>query len=369
MGFFMPIPDLDFMRRALTLAERGRGSTSPNPMVGAVVVKNGRIVGEGYHRAPGTDHAEIVALKRAGKAARGAVLYVTLEPCCHTGRTGPCTDAVIAYGIKAVFAAVKDPNPAVDGRGIKALRKAGITVRTGLLREQATLLNDKYFGYHRNGRPFVILKTAQTLDGRIATVSGDSRWITSAASRRFAHRLRAEVDAVAVGMGTVRSDNPALTVRHVRGQAPYRIILSQSLRFPPSCRLLTDNKDYRTIVAGGEKAIERFSRTKKGRNLILWGIRLDRQGMPQIRDFLNKAADFGLQSILVEGGSTLATAFLKAGFVDKCIVITAPILCGHGVAAVGDLGTKKLGDAIGFEHGSFEASGIDNVFIGYPKRS
>lgn len=369
MGFFMSTPSLDFMQRALVLAEKGRGSTSPNPMVGAVVVRNGRVIGEGFHLAPGADHAEIAALRKAGKAASGATLYVTLEPCCHTGRTGPCTDAVIAYGIKTVFAAVKDPNPAVNGRGIRILRKAGITVSTGLMREQATLLNDKYFGYHRHRRPFVILKTAQTLDGRIATASGDSRWITSAASRRFAHRLRAEVDAVAVGMGTVRSDNPALTVRHVKGRNPYRIVLSRSLKFPPACRLLTDNKDYRTIIAGGEDAIERFSRTKKGRNLILWGVRLNRQGMPQIRDFLDKAADFGLQSILLEGGGTLATAFLKAGLVDKYVLITAPILCGQGVAAVGDLNIKKLGDAIRFEHGSFETCGIDNIFIGYPQRS
>ena len=365
----MSTSNLDFMRRALILAEKGRGSTSPNPMVGAVVVRNGRVIGEGYHRAPGTDHAEIVALKKAGQAASGAALYVTLEPCCHTGRTGPCTDAVIESGIKTVFAAVKDPNPAVNGRGIRILRKAGLTVSTGLLKEQAALLNDKYFGYYRNRRPFVILKTAQTLDGRIATASGDSRWITSATSRRLAHRLRAEVDAVVVGMGTVRTDNPVLTVRHVKGRDPYRIVLSRSLKFPPACRLLTDNKDFRTIIVGGEEAIERFSRTRKGRNLILWRVKLDRQGLPQIRDFLDKAADFGLQSVLVEGGGTLATAFLKAGLVDKYVVITAPILCGQGGAAVGDLNIKKLGDAIRFEHASFEASGVDNVFIGYPARS
>jgi diaminohydroxyphosphoribosylaminopyrimidine deaminase/5-amino-6-(5-phosphoribosylamino)uracil reductase len=370
-GFFMvKTVDAAYMRRALSLAEKGRGKTSPNPMVGAVIVKKGEIVGEGYHRCVGKEHAERVAIKKAGSKAKGATLFVNLEPCCHTGRTGPCTEAIINAGIGKVIFSVRDPDPRVNGKGARILKKAGVTVKSGLLKKEALQLNESYFGYHKNKRPFVILKMAQTLDGRIATTTGESRWISGPQSLKLAHRLRAEVDAVVVGMGTVRKDNPALTVRLVKGKNPYRVVLSQSLNFPRKCLLLDNNSDYKTIIATNGEEIERFSRTKRGRrNLIYWSLRTDSDGLLDLHDFVTKAEEFGFHSLLVEGGGAIATSFLKIGLVDKYIIVMAPFVLGNGISAVGDLRARKLADAISFEHYFFQASGTDNVFVGYPKRT
>lgn len=359
-----------YMQRALSLAEKGRGKTSPNPMVGAVIVKAREIVGEGYHRCVGKDHAELAAIKKAGRKAQGATLFVNLEPCCHTGRTGPCTDAIIKAKIKRVVYSLKDPNPQVNGKGARILKRAGVIVESGLLKREALLLNDSYLGYHKNKRPFVILKTAQTLDGRIATVTGDSNWISGPQSLKLAHRLRAEVDAVVVGMGTVREDNPALTVRLAKGKNPYRIVLSGSLDFPLRCQLLDNNSDYKTIVASTAKAIEKFSRTKRGRySLIYWNLRTDDDGLLDLHDFVTKADDFGLRSLLVEGGGKVATSFLRAGLVDKYVIVIAPIVLGSGISAVGEINAGRLTDAISFDRYSFQKSGTDNLFIGYPKKT
>jgi diaminohydroxyphosphoribosylaminopyrimidine deaminase/5-amino-6-(5-phosphoribosylamino)uracil reductase len=364
------VDDAFYMQRVLTLAEKGRGKTSPNPMVGAVIVKNGNIVGEGYHRAVGQDHAEVVALKKAQQKARGATLFVNLEPCCHTGLTSPCTEAIVKAGIKKVIYAVTDPDPRVSGKGARLLKQAGVTVENGLLKKEALLLNEYYFGYHRNKRPFIILKIAQTLDGKIATVSGDSKWISSPQSLKMAHRLRAEVDAVVVGMGTVIKDDPALTVRLVKGKNPYRIILSGSLDFPSKCRLLDNNGDYRTIIAATDKAIERFSKTKRGKKhgLIYWNLDSDAKGQVNLHDFVDKANEFGLRSILVEGGGRLISSFLKEGLVDKYVIVIAPLVLGDGLSAVDRIRPRALSDAISFERYTFQRSGADNVFIGYPRR-
>lgn len=360
--------DRKFMQRALELAQRGRGKTSPNPMVGAVIVKNNRIIGEGYHRRLGADHAEAVALTRAGKAASNTTIYVTLEPCCHTGHTGPCVEALIGAGIKRVVYAIKDPDPRVNGKGARLLRKAGITVKSGILAKEAARLNETYIGYHRNKRPFVFLKMAQTLDGRIATSTGDSKWITSLPARRFAHRLRSEVDAVVVGMGTVKADNPALTVRHVKGNNPYRVVVTTSLGFPTSCHLLENNGDCKTIVATTQKMIDSLARRRKGKELTYWSIRQDRHGKLDLADFLDKAAAFGFRSLLIEGGSSLATSVIKAGLVDKFILITAPKIIGEGKNSIGDLGIKKIVNAIDLEQVSYETCGHDMIVTGYPKR-
>ena len=287
--------DKVYMERVLSLAEKGRLTTSPNPMVGAVIVRNGRIVGEGYHRAPGLPHAEKNAIEKAAGRTRGATMYVNIEPCCHIGRTGPCSEAILKSGLKRVVYALKDPDPRVNGRGVSILRRAGLEVECGPLRKKARLQNDRYFGFHRNGRPFTILKMAQTLDGRIAAADGSSRWISSRQSRTFAHRLRAEVDAVIVGMGTVRADNPALTVRNVKGGNPYRIVMSRSLSFPSHCRLLNENADYKTIIATTGAAAERFARKARGRNLIYWELKTDRRKQLDPADLLSKAAGFGIQ--------------------------------------------------------------------------
>ncbi|MFH1373174.1 MAG: bifunctional diaminohydroxyphosphoribosylaminopyrimidine deaminase/5-amino-6-(5-phosphoribosylamino)uracil reductase RibD [bacterium] len=359
-----------YMRRALSLAQRGKGRTSPNPTVGAVVVRRGVIVGEGYHRGPGRDHAERVALRKAGAKAQGGTLYVNLEPCCHTGRTGPCTETIVQAGIFRVVYSVRDSDRRVMGKGARQLQRAGVRVERGLLKQAAVALNEGYFHYHRYGRPLVILKMAQTLDGRIATVGGDSKWISGKESLRLAHRLRAEADAVMVGMGTVRNDNPALTVRRVRGENPYRIILSASLRFPRRCGLLDDIDDGKTIVAANRRLLQKSAITNRCRraNLIWWGLSADRNGLVDLHELLAHCGEFGMRSLLVEGGNRLATSFLKAGLVDKCVLITAPIVVGDGISAVGDMGVKKLAEAVAFERCSFEKCGRDYVFVGYPKR-
>ncbi len=213
------------MKMALALAWKGQGKTSPNPMVGAVVVKSGEVVGRGYHHKAGQAHAEVLALRNAAERARGATLYVNLEPCCHFGRTRPCTDAIIEAGIKRVVYSIKDPNPVVNGCGARKLRAAGMEVTSGVGEKEATHLNEIYLKFISTGCPFVILKTAQSLDGRIATITGDSKWISGPEALKFAHRLRAECDAVAIGAGTVKADNPQLTVRLVKGRNPYRIII------------------------------------------------------------------------------------------------------------------------------------------------
>ena len=357
-----------YMARALELAEKGRGKTSPNPMVGAVLVKNGRVVSEGYHRQVGAEHAEIMALKKAGPKAAGATLYVSLEPCCHRGRTGPCTDAIIDAGIARVVYAAKDPNPLVNGKGAARLRRAGLKVDKGLLGDRARQLNEAYLSYHQKGRPFVVVKTAQTIDGRIATSTGDSQWISGSEALKYGHRIRAEVDAVVVGMGTVRTDNPSLTVRHVRGRNPYRIVVSSSLRFPKHCHLLDNNTDRKTIVATSAESAERFSRRRRKGDLIYWELKTSRDGLIDLNDFMKKADEFGFRSLLVEGGRSLSTAFLKHNLVDKYITIISPKLIGDGINAVGDLGIRRLSRAMELERSSCERVGRDIIVTGYPAK-
>lgn len=352
-----------YLRLAIDLAEKGRGRTSPNPLVGAVIVSNGQIVGRGYHKKAGSAHAEINAIIDAGSDTRGATLYVNLEPCCHYGRTRPCTTEIIKAGIREVVFSLKDPNPAVRGKGAAQLRKAGVKVRSGLLRKEAEKLNEVYLKYIRTGLPFVVLKTAQTLDGRIATSTGDSRWITGVKARKIAHRLRAECDAVAVGAATVRADNPQLTVRLVKGRNPYRIILSRNLNFPRSINLFRNNQDSRTIVATTERSADRL----RMKNVIVWKVKENRDGLsPQ--DFLKKAAQFGITSLLVEGGSALATSFLSAGLIDKHYVFISPRVIGLGVDTIGNLGLKKMADAIVYNNLTLDRSCLpDLLLIGYPE--
>jgi diaminohydroxyphosphoribosylaminopyrimidine deaminase/5-amino-6-(5-phosphoribosylamino)uracil reductase len=309
-----------------------------------------------------------VALRRAGADTAGASIYITLEPCCHTGKTGPCTQVIIDSGIKRVICATRDPDPRVNGRGVACLRRAGILVKTGLLRKAATRLNEVHFGYWRNKRPFVTLKLAQTLDGRIATVTADSRWISGKESRRYVHVLRSEVDAVVVGMGTVKADNPTLAVQLVNGSNPYRIVLSRSLAFPRGCRLLADNADQKTVIASTAEAIERFSGGRKGRSLTYWAVRPGREGLLSVEDFMKKAAAFGLRSLLVEGGAGLATSFIRAGMIDKYVFVMAPKVMGEGLNGVGDLRVRSLAGVLQFDDCSFEPCGSDIIFTGYPRR-
>ncbi len=357
--------DKKFLQLALGLAEKGRGRTSPNPLVGAVVVKNSGIVGQGYHKKAGSAHAEVLALTAAGRKAANATLYVNLEPCCHYGRTHPCTGEIIKAGIKRVVFCIKDPNPLVAGKGAIQLRKAGISVTSGILKNEAQRLNEVYLKYIKTDRPFVTLKTAQTLDGRIATTDGNSKWITGVKARKLAHQLRAENDAVAVGSGTVRTDDPQLTVRSVRGENPYRIIVSRQANFSSSLNLFRNNDDARTILATTEKSSNKI----KSKNLIVWTIRENKDGL-SLDDLLDKAGQFGITSLLVEGGGTLATSFIKAGLVDKHYLGIAPKIVGNGISSVGELNIRTISQAIMFKDFEYdcETYAPDVLFIGYPER-
>ena len=356
--------DEKYMKLALELADKGRGKTSPNPMVGAVIVNNRRIVGRGYHHQAGTPHAEIHALKEAGKRARGAILYVNLEPCCHHGRTKPCTTEIIKAGISEVVYSIADPNPLVNGRGRRKLREFGIRVRSGILRQDAENLNEAYFKFIKTGLPFVILKTAQSIDGRIATITGDSKWITCPAARRYAHGLRSQVDAVVVGTGTVLKDDPQLTVRLTTGKNPYRIVMSRSLNFPPQAKIVQNNTDARTIIATGRKSQYNI----KGENLIIWRLRENREGL-SLKDFLKQAAAFGITSILIEAGPRLATSFIKENLVDKHYIFMAPRMIGKGLESIGDLKIRRAARSLVYKKLSYVKNlDSDVLLIGYPEK-
>lgn len=362
------IHDLTFMSSALDLAAHGKGLTTPNPVVGAIIVQRGQVIAKGLHRKAGGKHAEIEALAKAGSKARGATLYVTLEPCCHTGRTGPCTEEIKRAGIRRVVFADNDPDPRVSGRGARAMREAGILVTRGVLAAQAKSLNEAHYHFHQTGRPFVVVKYAQSLDGRVATVTGDSKWISGPEALRFAHQLRAESCAVVVGSGTVAADNPALTVRRVKGAQPYRIVLSSSLDFPRGSRLVDTNNDFRTIIVSTNSAIKRAVRSRWARNVMFWAVESKGRGRLDIADLLCKAASFGLKSILVEGGPMLVTSFLKSGLVDKFVVIVSPSFIGNGRDSIGELGVKRISQAIPLTRVLMQPIGRDFVLTGYPVR-
>jgi diaminohydroxyphosphoribosylaminopyrimidine deaminase/5-amino-6-(5-phosphoribosylamino)uracil reductase len=292
-------PD-DFMRLALVQAEKGRGRTHPNPVVGALVVRGGRVLSRGHHQKAGLPHAEINALRRAGARARGADVYVTLEPCNHQGRTEPCTESLIAAGVRRVFFGSPDPNPHVDGHGARRLRRAGIEVHPGVLRDACDASNEAWFKFITKGLPWVVLKAAVTLDGKLATRSGDSKWISSEPSRRLVHRWRNQLDAVLVGAGTVRADDPLLTVRGVpEGRNPARVVLG---KVPPKARLLRQP---------GETILE--------------------QG--PLRAVLRRLARRGITSVLVEGGARVHGEFLQAGLWDELRLFVAPKVFGSGAPA------------------------------------
>lgn len=356
--------DERFMRMALELARQGQGETSPNPLVGAVIIKDGKIVGKGYHKRVGGAHAEIEALRSARESARGGTLYVNLEPCCHYGRTNPCTDAILEAGLKEVVYAITDPNPRVRGQGARRLKSAGVAVRSGVLAKRAEELNEVYLKYIQTGLPFVILKTAQSLDGRVATVTGDSRWISGEPARKFAHQLRADADAVAIGAGTLRADNPQLTVRLVAGRNPYRIIIARNIRFSPSLHLFANNQDGKTIVATGEEGAARL----RSKDLIVWQMRSARAGIV-LKEVLKRTGEFQISSLLVEGGGRLATSFLRERLVDRHYVVIAPMTIGRGIDSVGDIGVRKLRQSIQYRNPNFTLCGEDLLFSGYPVRS
>lgn len=341
--------DLYYMQRALELAELGLGRTSPNPAVGAVIVKDGVIVGEGYHQKAGTPHAEIHALRQAGELARGADIYVTLEPCSHYGKTPPCANALIEAGIKRVVAAVLDPNPLVAGQGMEILKRAGIETQVGVLEEPARKLNEAFFKFITIQRPFVAIKTAMTLDGKIATRQGNSRWITSAEARKYVHQLRNRYDAIMVGIGTVLADDPMLNTRldDPAARDPVRVIIDGQLYLPLNSQIAKTSYKQPTLVYTSRNADRQRENALKeqGLEIIRVGGTENNLDLGQVMDDLGKR---GLISILVEGGAGLNASLLEQKLVDKLYWFIAPKIIGSHQAPgpVAGTGAAAMDEAI-----------------------
>jgi len=356
------------MKRAFALARRGEGKTSPNPMVGAVLVKDGRIIGEGWHRRHGALHAEAEAVKAAldqGISPEAADLYCTLEPCCFTApekHQPPCTGLITKHGIKRVYIANLDPNPKVSGKGVDILTKAGITVSTGLCAAMGEDLNRAFFTFHRLHRPYIHLKMAQTLDGRIAAPDGSSRWITDEAARRMVHRLRACYDAVLVGSGTALADDPELTVRLVKGRNPHRIILDSHLALPLTAKVLSALEPEKNIIIHSDDADERKAGELRSFGVKLIPVKKDHGKIGiSLHEVLKALAELRIQSVLVEGGARVYSSFLREGLWDRLWLFTAPIMIGGGVSAVADLGLTSMGEALRF-NGTFRHVAQQTLF-------
>lgn len=357
--------DIRYMKRALSLARKGLGRTAPNPAVGCVIVRDGEIVGEGWHKKAGTPHAEIHALVMAGDAARNADVYVTLEPCCHHGKTPPCCDALIAAGVRRVVAGMVDPFLQVSGQGLQKLRQAGIKVDVGLLEDQCRALNKGFIKAVSSGIPYVIYKSAMTLDGNIATITGHSRWVTGEKSRYLVHRLRSYCDAVMVGVDTVIVDNPLLTVRHVKGRDPLRVIVDTRLRTPESVNVLNGPDTAKTIIATCEPDCEIHKRYQAQGARVL--VCREYDGRVQMPDLLCKLAGMGIQTILLEGGSRLAADMLRNGLIDECIFFYAPKVVGNGFSPFTLSGIGTMNDAIKFSIQRVGMSGADVVVYAKPE--
>lgn len=333
---------VEYMQRALALAEKGRGEKRTNPLVGAVIVKDGRIIAEGFHRAFGADHAEVDALQRAIEPAQGAALYVNLEPCAHFGKTPPCVEAIRQAGIARVIAAMTDPNPQVNGAGMQKLREAGIEVTLGVCEEEARRLNAPYLKYIRTGLPFVTLKIAQTLDGKIADNAGNSKWISSEASRRRVHELRVHHDAVLVGANTVRLDNPELT-SHGLGRDPLRLVVAGHDGIGANAKIVAGALAERTILC-----TPKSGNAAQGETQNLWQIR-GADGQVDLRELLLQAASNGVASILVEGGQSIFSQFIESKLVDKFLIVVAPKLLGDGLNSVQFVTERSIAAALNLE--------------------
>lgn len=330
------------MQRALSLARRGHGRVSPNPMVGAVVVSEGHVVGAGYHRYAQRSHAEVLALDEAGTAARGADLYVTLEPCCHWGRTPPCAEKIVRSGIRRVFVAVVDPNPEVSGGGIEYLRAQGVEVQVGLCEREATRLNEIFFHFVRTGRPYVLLKLALSLDGRLATATGDSKWITGTESRKLVHRLRFDSDAILIGRQTAVQDDPSLAVRGRSRNSITKVILDSDLKLSPAAKLF-ESGDPVVIFHRQDVDIERIKALSATATLIQVG---ERAGRLDWNEILERLAERSITSVMVEGGGEIAGTLLRGGLVDRLYLFYGPAIIGdQGVPGFADLKLSLLSDA------------------------
>ena len=349
-----------YMDIAIKLAEKGKGQVSPNPLVGCIIVKRGRIVGKGYHKKFGQEHAEVMALKAAGNKAVNATMYCNLEPCSHWWKTPPCTESIMEAGIREGIIGVDDPNPLVDG--FKELKFRGIKTKIGILRQQAKKLNEAYLKYTKTKRPFVILKVAMSLDGKIATSTGDSKYITSTEARKFVHEIRNEIDAVMVGINTVLRDNPQLDSRLVGGKDPIKIIVDSTLKIPEGSKVLKDPS--KVIIATTNKApknkIDKFHH--KGINVIVVN---SKNGMVDLNELMKELGKSQITYMMIEGGSHLNASAIKDKVIDKVLIFTAPKIIGNGLGAISTLGIKKIDKAIKLKNITTRKIGKDLLVEGY----
>jgi diaminohydroxyphosphoribosylaminopyrimidine deaminase/5-amino-6-(5-phosphoribosylamino)uracil reductase len=367
----MTMNDSDYMTMALALAARGAGYVSPNPMVGAVVVKGGQMVGQGYHQVLGGPHAEVNAIDDAGENANGATLYVTLEPCHHHGRTPPCTEKIVGAGIRRVVTAMADPNPDVKGGGNDFLQSQGIEVLTGVKAREARRLNESFIKFVTTKEPFVVLKMASTLDGRIATRTGDARWVTGDAARNHVHRLRHAMDAIMVGIGTVKSDDPQLTARPAgqKGVDPIRLVLDTRLSMSKRAQMLNQASNAPTYVVCGPDASEMDRRrlTASGARILEASVK---KGRIDLNALMRQLGRMGITSLLIEGGAQVAGSAIAADIVDKVIIFYAPKLLGgdDGIPMFRGQGTAYMQDAVAIQDMTVEMVEEDFMVQGYIRK-
>lgn len=355
------------MLRCLELARKGLGRVSPNPMVGCVIMKDGKIVGEGFHEMFGGPHAEVNAIRSAGASVDGAEVFVNLEPCSFFGKTPPCVDLLIEKRVGKVFVAIPDPNPKVNGEGIRKLLSAGIEVEVGLLAEEAARLNEAFVKYMTTGLPFVTLKIAQSLDGRIALMNGESKYITSGESLKRVHTLRLEHDAVLVGAGTVAADDPSLTVRLVEGRSPVRVILDGKLTSPIRSTIFHDQKSH-VILFHAMKREGRFAEKIKALEQLgveVVKLRGNERGRINVRSLLKAIAALGIASVLVEGGAGVFSEFIRAKLVDKLQLFIAPTIMGKGIGFADGIELRSLARAIKIKNIHASEVGPDYLVTGY----
>ncbi len=354
--------DESFLKETLKLAKKGIGWTNPNPMVGAILVKNGVIIGKGYHKKMGLPHAEIEALKSVKESTQGATLYINLEPCSHFGKTPPCTDAIIRAEISKVVCSTFDPNPKVAGKGVQQLEKSGLNVLVGTLSDEARKLNETFFTFHQKGRPFIAIKFASSLDGKIATKTGDSKWITNGKARAYARSLRSEYQAVLVGINTILKDDPHLGIRIKGKKDPLRIVLDPNLKIPLNNRALRDNNILIVTTSKHHKQKLAQLMQKSVQVLILSGNQIP---LPEL---MLKLKDREIISILVEGGGKTIGAFVDAELIDKVYAFLSPILIGgeQAISAVRGEGIEKINQAIHLEKISYQRFEDNQLISGYP---
>ena len=364
--------DIQHMRNALDLASGGAGWVSPNPLVGCVLVRQGEIVGRGYHQRFGGPHAEIHALRDAGDQARGAALYVTLEPCCHTGKTPPCTDAILESQVERVIVAMRDPNPRVDGGGLSRLEKAGVRVTVGVCESAARRLNEAFIKHITTRQPFVTGKSAITLDGKIATRSGSSRWITGETARAVGHQMRHASDAIMVGIGTASQDDPQLTTR-IPGQLvsnPLRVVVDSNLRLSPGARVADVAEDRRTLVATTEQAPVTRAQALQERGVEVIRLPAQSDGRVDLGKLCKALGERDIASLLVEGGAALTTALLEQHLIDKMVFFVAPkIIGGDGVNVFGPCGVDSMEQALPMRELTSRSVGNDVMLEAYPART